>query len=225
MRRSLKDNAVETLSKKYPVRSDLVINSLGEVFVGGRIGGGQDLICSDINITEFQNRLGRPPRKKDLDAEFLRQVRKGLSGETPTAAIVARTSIDFVQRVWALQKLNDGRFRVWARDRSIRLVTEFRYFTDAGTDGAWRRIYGVAGELGADVSVLNEGRELEISYLDSNPETKPIKIVGKNHDRPYRQVEVSLYVTDLSTAQTKKLRDKVARVTQPIWNKYGVNVC
>ena len=155
-----------------PSCADLTINSLGEVLNGHNY----------IGYTSSSNELGEAEielwfRHKMIDA--------GLDG----------VAIALVEHVWALQELNDARFRLWFGSGMLRLDTEFCGFVDQ-TD-LWSEIDDVARRLSLKVEVLHETPCLDhYSPRDGQPSDpadrpnpdKPGWFFGKDHGRLERQV-------------------------------------
>jgi hypothetical protein len=186
----------------------LVVNPLGEVLeVLGKRRYRYGPSC--VNIAELKERIGRAPRKRDFEAEFQRQLQEFCKGDPAV--------IHHVSTVWRLQKKNDGRFRVWSARGDIILSTEFRH--PVRDRALWKDAKRVAAELGADWDVLEESRELDKFRKGDGPWQ-----YGPLHGVKVRQVDIQMKITDTSNSAVAALKRRVAKATQALWDKVGVNV-
>lgn len=138
---------------------------------------------------------------------------------------------NLIKRVFNMQKINSGRFRVWLGKAGAHVCTEFIYFTDERYI-AWG-IRDLARENGAQVFTMivhphcdrysppkGEGDEvIENVRCESNGS---FWAHGINHGRMETQVEMCWSVSSLSEARAVMRRAK--KVTQSLWDNYGVAV-
>ena len=188
---------------------DITVNALGEVFAGT----GFEYIAGDINLCNLQQKLGHEPEQHEVDAEFIDQLRSDLTPE----------AVALVQDVWHVQKLNDGRVRIGCYPRldglsPVTLCTEFIAFVDDAE--AWTAINAAAAALGIKADPMSESEHLDkVSHDDCKT-----WVVGKDHGRMERQVSFDLTIDHPSMSAAQPIVERVVRVTQDIWDKYGVAV-
>lgn len=184
------------------IPKNLVVSALGEVFQGRKC------VSGTLNLAKLQSDLGRKPSNADIDRAFKRQLR---------AAVNAKTAAR-VESVWRLQKLNNARFRIWARGERVFLSTEFRAFTDDST--AWKTIRAAAKHLGVKPNTLHKGPHDDTISYDGGKTW----VHGENHGRQERQVSVDITLTALTTKAARAKIQKAAKATQAAWESYGVGV-
>jgi hypothetical protein len=188
---------------------NLTINSLGEVFLKDAT------VAGSVNLTELALKLGRTrtPTKAQIDADFQRQLRAGLDNDTE--------AVNFVNTVWKLQSLNDGRCRVWAGRGRICLCTEINELV--ANRKFWSEARKVARELGAEWWVMHEDeRSDHCIYNSGKPNER--HVYGPGHGKMERQVELSLTVTEPTLRAVRALKRKLEAATEPLWKLAGVGV-
>jgi hypothetical protein len=150
--------------------------------------------------------LGKAPLDLPLQAGFLSEA------DTKT-----------VSRIDKLQRINDGRFRIYGGRRGgrewIRLVTEFTAFE--GDRQFWKDVKALARKVGAEIETLDRRKHLDRVSHDNGKTW----INGKDHGRPERQIEFFVDVRGLSVAGVRKKRRALAKATKGLWKRAGICVC
>ena len=228
----------------------IVVNSFGEVVEGDSCIGGcvnvSQVAEKALTPNEFQRWL--KVRSKALDRKVDEAVDQqfviDLKASLPTP------QVRFVRRVWALQKLNDDRFRIYGRMKgntpSIILVIEFQWLLERLE--VTRAIRELARNTKAKVWVMSEDEHLD--SCGKSTEAKSAKLVreeivaegrtlrndgkpdergyiwstGPNHGKKERQVELSWEVYGKTVSQIKQLRKRLTKYTDELWNQAGVSV-
>ena len=192
---------------------DIIINSLGEVFIAGN----EDLCVGSVNISD-------DPTPQEVAKRFRRQlVDIGLDGE----------QIALVEKVWKLQEINDAISRLWLNKGMGCIDTEFSAFKDA-TD-FWDTLEKTAKDIGVDVFELYEGEHVD-SYMPNdgkpmkegdkpNPD-RPGWFVGRNHGRIERQVALQKAIPHYCLTQetVHAVKKALERDTEHLWDLAGVGV-
>jgi hypothetical protein len=225
------------------------LNALGEVFRNDEyiLGSVEVSTCarevlSDAELQQWSKFNDRSKRWQALNArvqqavdhEFERQARTELTAP----------EYDLYAEIVRLQKVDNGRWRVYggmkgknqlaaAKNPSINLVTEFKEFTDGGDTPHgvkcsewWKRLYALGAKLGAQVSTLDEGKELEHSYRtdDQGKKIPGSDKYGENHGRPYRQVEMIWEIKGRTLEEVQAMIADLDEKLQALWEEAGVGV-
>ncbi len=205
---------VSPFAKKSDLKTeDIIINSLGEVFIAGN----EDLSVGSVNISD-------DPSPQEIAKRFRRQlVDIGLDGE----------QIALVEKVWKLQEINDGTSRLWLSKGMGRIDTEFSAFKDE--TGFWNTLEKTAKDIGAEVAELYEGGHVD-SYMPNdgkptkegdrpNPD-RPGWFVGKNHGRIERQVALQATIPHhcLTQETVRAVKKALERGMRHLWAHAGVGV-
>lgn len=198
-------------STSSPLVTAVTVSTLGEVFVHS---DKSETYLGSLSARDLQRKLGRTPTSKDFDEEFDRLLRIMLEND--------KASIAFVRKVWRFQKLNDARFRINGRHGGIFLSTEFKEVIEK--IDFWRRCYALAGELGAEVEIMDESPIVEHTIKNHGKENEE-HVYGPDHGKMARQVAFNWNVTEVkSVNDLKKLIERYSEATEPIWHEAGVGV-
>lgn len=211
------------------------VNSMGEYGRGDHPLGGSVNIgeaCTKAGVTQIHGKNSRLTRKAKaaVDDEFQRQARTRCTREEKQV----------LEKIWELQKLNGGRFRIYGGINHVGpwciLVTEFQSFTDNRVESDiafWKSLDKFVLDTHGEIDVMNEDEHLDKHWSDSKPghEFEPEEgreervILGDDHGRPEKQVEVRWDIEGMKLESIKGLIAKLTAESEALWKYAGVGVC
>jgi len=175
----------------------LIVNGLGEVFVNDQYIAA----VSSIKIT---------PEMTSADVQ--RAFNEALLSHVPDHA-------ELIRLIWDAQaEFNNDQCRVqhWAGE--TRVGVEFKWFDDEGDLRA--QVYAVAADLSAEILILDQSVHVD-KFMPSGATAWQY---GKDHGRPYTQVELSIPIKDPTMEKIKKAFEDISLATFNIFQATGVGV-